>query len=558
MHTLGVNGWVTGVHDPAAAIFRDGELVAAAEEERFSRRKHAFDQLPFHAIEYCLHAAGITAGDLDHLAIGWDTGMLLRQSSTGATSLPEQVALDFYLPTRFFPERKGRRIAVHSIEHHLAHAAGAFASSPFEESAILVVDGSGEYASTTLAQGDRRRGVRLLRSYPFRESLGIFYQVLTDYLGFGAFQEGRLMGLAAYGTPRYADLPDIDLDAEAPAPMRCGKEDDVLAAWRQRFEAVTGHPAFTPRRVFEPAWACGRHTLDLSDLQKDMAASGQHWVERQMSRLAVLAMDLTGMPRLVLSGGVALNCPANRRIAQLGGCEDVFVPSAPGDAGVAIGAACVVLWESGIPVRIPTERVYSGPAFAPQTIHSELGRFGVRFSELKQPEEFVARAIAEQKVVAWMQGGMEFGPRALGHRSILADPRSVEVRDRVNRIKDREAWRPLAPCVKAEQVGFFFEQVDSPFMSFAVPGNKRAASEAPGALHHDGTARLQTVSADVTPTLWAILDAFERATGLPLVLNTSFNIGPEPIVCAPGDAIRSFFASGIDLLVIEGFVVSKD
>ena len=558
MYTLGVNGWVNGVHDPSAAIFRNGELIAAAEEERFSRRKHAFDQLPIRAIEFCLQAAGITAGELDQLAVGWDIGMLLRQSSTGATRLPDAVALDFYLPPTLFPERLGRKIAVHSVEHHLAHAAGAFAASPFERGAILVVDGSGEYASTSVALGDRAHGVRVLRSYPFGESLGIFYQALTAHLGFGAFQEGRLMGLAAYGTPRYTLGPDVDLDREAPDPLRSGKEADVLKLWRQRFEVITGHAGFSSRRVFEPGRACGRPQLDLSPVQMDMAASGQQWIERQMCRLAAMALETTGLGQLVLTGGVALNCPANQRIAKLQGCEGVFVPSAPGDAGVSIGAACAVLMAAGVDVRIPRARAYAGPDFPTALVHSELTRFGMPLRELSQPEAFIAGSIASGKVVAWMHGGMEFGPRALGHRSLLADPRSVEVRDRVNRIKAREPWRPLAPCVKAEAAESFFEQADSPFMSFSAEATERTRRDAPGVVHHDGTARLQTVSADVAPALWAMLDAFEAETGLPMTLNTSFNIGAEPIVCSPADAVRSFAASEVDLLVIDRFVVSKD
>lgn len=558
MYTLGVNGWANGIHDPAAAIFRDGELIAAVEEERLSRQKHAFDQLPHKSIEFCLRAAGITAADLDQLAIGWDTGLLLRQSSTGATHLPDATALDFYLPLRLFPQRRGRVIAVRSIEHHLAHAAGAFAAAPFDRSAVLVVDGSGEFASTSLAVGDRRTGVRILRSYPFSESLGIFYQALTSYVGFGPFQEGRLMGIAAYGTPRFAIEPDVDLDIAAPDCIPDVKENAVLKIWAERFERLTGRPAFMAERRYDPRRATARDELALSQLQKDMAASGQQWMERQVTRLAALAMREARSDRIVLTGGVALNCPANQKVAQMAGCRGVFVPSAPSDAGVSIGAACVMLWDQGVPVHIPRTQVYSGPSFVPAVVHSELTRVGARFRELADPAQFIAQAIAAQRIVARLDGALEFGPRALGNRSILADPRSISVRDRVNRIKGREAWRPLAPSVSADAATRFFEPADSPFMSFCALATAEAQREAPATIHEDGTARLQTVARDMNPGLSSVLDAVEAETGLPIVLNTSFNIGPEPVVCTPADAIRSFAASGIDVLVIDRFAVTKD
>jgi carbamoyltransferase len=557
MYTLGVNGWIEGIHDPAAALFRDGELIAAVEEERFSRRKHAFDQIPFAAIEHCLAVAGITAGELDHVAVGWDVGLLLSQAARATVRSTREVVLDLFLPLHRFPERRDRAIEVHAIDHHVAHAAFAFAGSPFDTATALIADGSGEYASTMIARLDRGRPAQVLRSYAFRESIGIFYEAVTAFIGFGRFQEGRTMGLAAYGTPRYELGRALDLDAPPPDPLRCGKEADVLAEWARRFEAVTGRDGFQPRRSYDPARATVRAELALCDVQRDLAASAQAWVEHQLCRLARFAVACSGSRNLVLGGGVALNCPANQAIAQLPEIAGVYVPPAPGDMGVALGAACEALARQGVAVRLPRGHVYAGPAFSASVIADELTRTGVRHRERANPEARIAQAIARGQVVAVFRGGLELGPRALGHRSILADPRSTQIRDRVNRIKGREPWRPLAPCVRADAAAAWFEPADSPYMSFGARVTDRAWAEVPGVVHHDGTARLQTVRAADAPLVAPILDAAEAELGIPMVLNTSFNIGAEPIVCSPVDALRAFFASELDVLFLDRFEVAK-
>ncbi len=557
-NVLGVNGWVRGIHDPSAALFRSGELVAAVEEERFARRKHCLDQLPYQAIAYCLRAGDISVGELDVLALGWDVDQLLELDSGVAARLDDATLLELFLPLALFPERRGRTIEVVRVGHHHAHAAAAFVNSGFTEAAIVIMDGSGEYASTTLARAGRASGVELLRSHGFGHSLGIFYEALTEYLGFGRFQEGRVMGLAGYGEVRERGWADLDFN-EQPARWDPSREPEkaIKQRWLARFEASFGLPCFAPRWRFEPRTGICRPELELSALQREIAATGQAWLVRQVELLARLALTQTGLDHIVLGGGVALNCPANQAVVGLVGPGRVFVPPAPGDAGVAIGAAAVAIWAAGGQPRAPRELAYGGPEFGRELVVEELERCGLRYRIVDEPARAIAESIAAGEVVAAMHGRLEFGPRALGHRSILADPRTLAQRDRVNRIKGREAWRPLAPSVKAEAVATYFAEADSPYMSFSVPATELTRTLAPGVVHVDGSARLQTVDAALAPEYWAVLDAVEREIGLPLVLNTSFNIGHEPIVCAPLDAIRSFAGSGLDRLFIGEVSVSK-
>lgn len=561
MYTLGVNGWSSGCHDPSAALFRDGTLVCAVEEERLLRRKHALNCFPHEAIDYCLGIAGLTVAELDRVAVGWDADHLLAHASgvhdaTASSSL----LLDVYLPRSRFPERGDRAIPVVSVEHHLAHAAGAFAGSGFDEALVLVIDGSGEHDSTTLLRASRTCGFEVLRRHPFTASIGLFYDALTLYLGFGRFHHGKVMGLAAHGVARY-ELPDLDLDAEPSPrdPARRDHEQRVVDEWMRRFEAITGQgPLRYPLRRSPEDGLRRYDASEPSAVQRDLSASAQVWLERQVCRLVQRGIRQTGLRDVVITGGVGLSCPANYRVLQLPEVERVYVPSAPGDAGVSLGAACHVLQAEGRPVRLPDSHCYAGPRSSDAEVAELLRQCGLAAVPVDEPERVVAEELLRGHVVAWCHGGLELGPRALGHRSILASPLDLEVRHRVNRIKGREPWRPLAPAVLAEATtDHFASDVRSPFMSFSVPVREATAARAPAVVHEDGSARLQTVHREVEPRLWAAIEAFGRGSGLPIVMNTSFNVGPEPLVAAPRDALRTFWGSGIDTLVLESFVLRK-
>lgn len=562
MYVLGVNGWSRGCHDPSAALFRDGELVCAVEEERLLRRKHALDHFPHLSIDYCLGVAGITAAEVDHVAVGWDGDHLLAYS-TGRphATASEGVLRDVYLPRDLFPGRGDRAMPVTSIEHHQAHAAGALAASGFEDALVVVIDGSGEYESTTLLRAHAGGRLQVLRRYPFTCSIGLFYDALTLFLGFGRFHHGKVMGLAAHGTPRF-ELPDLDLDAEPPLrdPARRDDEQEVVDHWLRHFESLTGRRSLSHPRTRSVDDGLRRaDASEPSSLHRDLAASAQAWLEQQVCRLVQHGIALSGVRDVVITGGVGLSCPTNYRVLGLPEVERLYVPSAPGDAGVSLGAACAVLRAEGIEPRLDDSHCYAGPSSSDAQVADLLRRCGLEAHAVHDPARVVADELLRGRVVAWFHGGLELGPRALGHRSILASPLELETRHRVNRIKGREAWRPLAPSVLAEAATDHFEgDLRSPFMSFSAPVREATARRAPAIVHEDGTARLQTVERRTAPAFWAAIDAFGRDSGLPIVMNTSFNVGPEPLVCSPLDALRTFWASGLDTLVLESFVLRKD
>ncbi|MCA9656035.1 MAG: hypothetical protein H6712_27555 [Myxococcales bacterium] len=557
-----MNGWSRGCHDPSAALLRDGELVCAVEEERLLRRKHALDRLPHLAIDYCLGAAGITAAEIDHVAVGWDGNHLLAYS-TGRphAQASEGVLREVYLPHSLFPERGDRAMPVTCVDHHRAHAAGAFAASGFREALVVVIDGSGEYESTTLLRASAGGRLELLRRYPFSCSIGLLYDALTLYLGFGRFHHGKVMGLAAHGTPRF-ELPDLDLDAEAPPrdPARRDHEQAVVDHWLRTFESLTGRGTLTHPRTRQVDDGLRRSDASEPSAQhRDLAASAQAWLEQQVCRLVRHGVALCGLHDVVITGGVGLSCPANFRVLGLPEVDRVYVPSAPGDAGVSLGAACAVSWAAGVEPRLDDAHCYAGPSASDAQVAALLRRCGLTALQVDEPARVVADELLRGRVVAWFHDGLELGPRALGHRSILASPLELETRHRVNRIKGREPWRPLAPSVLAESTTDHFEgDPHSPFMSFSAPVREATARRAPAIVHEDGTARLQTVHRDTTPAFWTAIDAFGRDSGLPIVMNTSFNVGPEPLVCSPLDALRTFWASGLDTLVLESFVLRKD
>ena len=567
MNILSFAMW--GKHDTSAAIVRDGVLVAAAEEERFTRRKHE-GAFPSHAIAFCLRRAGLSMSQIDRIALPdkpyrsgvdsylaeLDVPTLHVMRSHGQVSrrtLLHKRALDAYralgLPSfnlglhadvaaalDTLRAHYGNVPPVRCYDHHEAHAAAAYLTSGLDDAAIATVDGVGGPYASVIWKG-HGRGMTRLRAVPYPNSLGMFYQACTRYLGLGDFGEGKTMGLASYGSKeafrarvaRLLSLPSDDWYEYASAPTA----------------AVLG---FEPRRdepILDPPFP-------------DFAAAAQDALERGVHRVASAAIEQAGSRALCLGGGVMFNCSSNGALLRSGVAASISVFPASGDAGQSVGAALLCAAEFGEfrPARL--EHAYWGPDF--EASHCEAALADPRLDVVRQPD--VAGAVAERlaagDVVGWFQGRMELGPRALGNRSILADPRTVEMRDRVNRIKGREAWRPLAPVVLAERAGEFFELArPSPFMLFATTVRQDQRRRVPAVVHVDGSARPQTVSEEQNPRLHALISAFLRRTDVPLLLNTSFNAAHEPVVCTPQDAVNTFLSTDLDVLVLGDYVARR-
>ena len=624
---LGISAYY---HDSAACLVVDGEIVAAAQEERFSRKKHDHS-FPGHAIDYCLDEAGLAPDQLDYVGF-YDKPLVkferlletyLDYAPAGfqsfALAMPLWLKEKLWLPDlirRHFAESEGfdvpktikRRANSYRWklcfgDHHESHAASAFYPSPFEEAAIVTIDGVGEWATCSLGVG-RGNEVTLLRQLRFPDSLGLLYSAFTYFAGFKVNSgEYKIMGLAPYGKPTYVPLiKDKLLEIRDDGSIRMNHEyftySHGLRMTGRAFEKLIGGP---PRQA----------ESKITQREMDLARSIQEITEEVMLKIVRFAHTETQLPYLCLAGGVALNCVANGRILREGPFEEVWVQPAGGDAGGALGVA-MAIWHRylGQPRRSPERSgewvsarawaaqnggatgtlppyadgmrgTYLGPHHSPQTIRAFLDAHSLPFVayDVDRLPGVVADLLAAEKVVGLHQGRMEFGPRALGGRSILGDPRSSKMQSVMNlKIKYRESFRPFAPSVLREQVGEWFELTgDSPYMLMVadvVPGRRRAMtdqertlwgieqlnvprSEVPAITHVDYSARIQTVRRDVAPVYWEIIEAFRQKTGCPVIVNTSFNVRGEPIVCTPEDAYRCFMRTEMDALVLEDCVLVK-
>ena len=561
MNILGISAYY---HDSAACLLRNGEIIAAAQEERFSRKKHD-QEFPINAITYCLEEGGVTVDDLDHVAF-YDKPLvkferiLYTYLATFPRSLPSFLkAMPIWLRQKLWipstiREELGYRGKVLFTEHHQSHAASAFFVSPFEEAAILTVDGVGEWATATYGIG-RGSEVKLLKEITFPHSLGLLYSAFTYYLGFKVNSaEYKVMGLAPYGTPRYADLIREHLiriadDGSFKLNMRYFAFDYGLTMTNRRFHDLFESPPAEPEG-------------ELTQRHKDLAASVQAVTEEVVLNMVEALHDDTGLDDLCLAGGVALNCVANGRILRESPFKRLFIQPAAGDAGGAIGAACTVYHQVlGKPRTWTMQHAYLGPAFNDEAIAAFLAQHDIPHQRLSRQELLAttARLLAEQAVVGWFQGRMEWGPRALGNRSILADPRNEENWQRVNlKIKYRESFRPFAPSILREEASEYFElDEESPYMLIVaqVRPDRRVI---PAVTHVDGSARVQTVSARDNPLFHDLIRAFADRTGVPVLINTSFNVRGEPIVCTPEDAYRCFRRTEMDYLVMGSFCLAKE
>jgi carbamoyltransferase len=551
-------------HDAAAALLRDGVLVAAAQEERFTRKRHD-DSFPKHAIEFCLDYAGLRVEQLDHIVF-YDRPFIKfeRIIQTYLSTFPFGFqsflkALPVWLKEKMWiPQRINEELGFEKrplfADHHMSHAASAFLVSPFEEAAILTLDGVGEWETTTYGRG-KGIDIELLKSIWFPHSLGLLYSAFTYYLGFRVNSaEYKVMGLAPYGEPKYYDLIMKELVA---------LRDD--GSFRLNMKYFTYHYGLTMTgRKFESLFKEPRRDPEskLTQFHKDMAASIQKVTDTIVVGMARHLQHETGMKYLCMAGGVALNCVSNSKILEQTDFQDIFVQPAAGDAGGALGAAYYV-YNTVLknPRTYTMNDAFLGPEYSDKEIEDLLRKYEVDF--IKYPREELlhetASLIADQKVIGWFQGRMEFGPRALGSRSIIADARNPKNQSIVNlKIKFRESFRPFAPTVLEEKTGDYFKpDRPSPFMLFVatVREDKR---EIPAVTHVDGSARLQTISRKQNALYYDLIAEFERQTGCPVIINTSFNVRGEPIVCTPEHALRCFMRTEMDYLVMGSYVIAKE
>lgn len=562
MNVLGLSCFY---HDAAAALLCDGVVVAAAQEERFTRKKHDA-AVPKNAIAYVLGEAGLTPTDLD--AVGFYEKPFLkleRLLASHVAGFPRSLAafgaaMPGWLGEKLWARALLReavapyRGPIHFTEHHESHAASAFYASGFDEAAVLTVDGVGEWATATLGVG-RGTSLELTHELCFPHSVGLLYSAFTAYLGFRVLGgEYKVMGLAPYGTPRHTETILREL-------VRLG-DDGSFELEPRYFDFAFGLSMTTPafhERFGGPPRPLG---FEPGQRERDLAASVQRACEELLLRLVRRAHRETGLDALCLAGGVAENSVANGRIAREGPFARLFVPPAPGDAGGAVGVAYAVyhLLADGAPRGAAWTSAALGPSFDETALRVALEAEGARF-ERHDEASLVARvadALDQGLVVGWFQGRMELGPRALGQRSILADPRPASMRARLNeRVKLREAFRPFAPAVLAERARDWLDlDGESPFMSLVVP-MRPGKTPLPAVTHVDGSARPQTVTREASPLFHALLEAFERRTGVPMVVSTSFNVRGEPIVCSPRDALRCARRAGLDLLALGPFVVER-
>jgi carbamoyltransferase len=573
MYTLGINA---AFHDSSACLVKDGVVIAAAEDERFTRVKHgkrpipfSAYELPYHAIDYCLREAGIELAEVEHIAYAFDPDILLGERRGAAQlELPLEPSLQVtpegwespwdplflcsiinapghladgaphHLQERFRGARRAGPYEWHFVPHHLAHAASAFHASPFARAAVMTLDGRGERATTTYGLGEGNQ-LELLGQVQMPHSLGLLYEQVTSYLGFlHSSDEYKVMALASYGRPRYLD--------EFRAIIQVGEGGQYTIQQPLELE-----------RRFGPARARGG---PYEERHFDIAHSLQAALEEAVLELSRWLYETTRAERLCLAGGVALNCVMNARLRERGPFRRLWVQPAAGDAGTSLGAA---LWVDAR-ARGDNERRYQmhhaflGPAFSDAEIEEFIRWSKLPYRRLDNIAEEAAGLLAEDKIIGWFQGRMEFGPRALGGRSILASPLGASMQARLNEIKDREDFRPVAPVVLEEEADKWFVNADvSPFMLFVYDVRPEKAGLIPAVRHVDGTARVQTINRAPHALYYDLLRAFARRTGVPVLVNTSFNTRGEPIVCTPRDAIECFWTSPLDALVIGSFLLEK-
>jgi carbamoyltransferase len=571
VYTLGINA---AYHDCSATLVRDGTVIAAAEEERFTRIKHGkrpvpFStwQLPFHAMDYCLREAGINLADVDHVAYSYNPSLLLGSHAGNATitlplepsahatsewlspwdplflssivNAPRQLAAGapHHIKSRFKGVRHDGPYQWHFIEHHLAHEASAFLAAPYDECAVLTMDGRGELATTSYGMYLDRR-YRRLKQVNLPHSLGLLYEAVTDHLGFlHSSDEYKVMALASFGKPVYAPL------LREVVQYKGGGDYAVKPA---EWEKIFGSPR--------------ERGTEFTQDHMNIASSLQVVLEETVLQMVEWLHQETGADNLCMAGGVALNCVLNAKVRDQTPFKSVWVQPASGDSGTSLGAA---LWVDGQNRGLSKrhwqmDHAFLGPSYGDEEIEAFLKLAKLRYRRADNLAVDVAELLRQNKVIGWFQGRMEFGPRALGSRSILASPLDSSMQSHLNLIKDREDFRPVAPVVLEEDVAeWFVDGAVSPFMVFVYDVRPDKADRIPAVRHVDGTARIQTINRSQNAPYYDLLRAFKERTGVPVLINTSFNTRGEPVVCSPRDAVESFCSTPLDVLAIGPFIVEK-
>lgn len=576
MYILGINAYHA---DSSAAIFKNGVMIAATEEERFRRIKH-WAGFPSMAVQFCLREAGISLAEVDHIAIGRDPKaklqkkllFLLKNPGGGWSAVLDRVknarkvssledelaALDINVYKSVLKQK------IHQVEHHRSHLASAFFASPFEEAALLSIDGSGDFSTTMIGVG-RGNQIEVIDSVDFPHSAGLFYTAFTQLLGFPHYgDEYKVMGLAPYGEPRYVEkLKDVVIFQK-----------DGLFSLNQKYFRSAKHgivsygddhipkvaPLFSDYMIEQFGQPC-KKSEELTQYHKDLGASVQRITEELIFHILTHLQKRTGLKQVCIAGGVAQNSVANGKLTRNTPFSKVYIPSAGHDAGISMGAALYVYnHELKQPRAKPVWSAYTGSRFTNEEIERYLQSRHIEYERLDDATLFdkVSDQLINAGVVGWFNGRAEFGPRALGGRSILADPRRNDAKELLNsKIKRRESFRPFAPSILKEYVSEYFEVQDEvPFMEKVFPIRKEKHSVVPAVTHADGTGRLQTVDQEVTPRYYQLIEAFRKKTGVPILLNTSFNEN-EPIVNSPEDALECFLRTNMDMLVMENCIVTK-
>lgn len=592
MYILGISCYY---HDAAAVLLNDGALVAAAEEERFTRKKHDFD-FPKQAIQFCLEQAGITGNDLDYVVFfekpfrKLDRILMMTLQTYPQSykvfreSMITWMVDKLWVGTKIENEIGVAKDKILFSEHHLSHAASAFFCSPFEESAILTVDGVGEWVTSTYGVG-KGNDIKINKQIEFPHSLGLLYSAFTAFLGFEVNEgEYKVMGMAPYGEPKYVDKVWKTINQNSDGSFSLNMEyfsfhHSTENTYNSKFAALFGEPRpekmlfFTEETGFPKYFGAPPGNMaELSKMNKhyaDIAASIQKVTEEVLVNMAKHLRKTTGLTNLCMAGGVALNCVANTRILKESGFEKLYVQPAAGDGGGALGAA---LWAYntllGKPRNFQMEHAFWGRANSDAEIGDFLRQNNIKHTRYDDEDKLldaVVNHLTNASVIGFAQGRFEWGPRALGSRSILADPRNPNMKDIVNtKIKFREPYRPFAPSVLAESAEKYFDlpnaakHAPARYMQYVVPVKPEAQAILPAITHVDGTGRLQTVFKDQSPRYYKMIEKFGQATGVPVVMNTSFNLKGEPIVNTPANAYNTFTKSEMDALVLENFIIEKN
>ena len=570
MYILGIN---SVYHESSACLLKDGKIVAAVEEERFNRIKHGKEartdnphELPQNAIRYCLQAGNIGMADVDYVGYSTDPQQIARTSTLREqgimshwTNWDDQAQMLEMLPLVPLEVRKlGFEGEFKWVGHHLSHAASAFYASPFQEAAVLAIDGIGDDIDTAASFHGVNNQLSTLQNIPYPHSLGFLWELHSMFLGFSVYDAAKIMGLASYGNPnRFAEAFEQIVQLTPNGQFELNN--DLL-----RFEEIIYYPSSGYYAGLENLFGVKARKRDeeITQAHQDVAAALQEKTDEVLQHITTYLHETTGSDNLCLAGGVALNCVTNRRVFEAGPFKNLYIQPGASDAGTSIGAAAYI-WHAvlGNEEREPMYCPYTGPCFSSDVIEAALQTHNLIYERIEDIEKCTASLVANQSVVGYFQGQMEFGPRALGSRSILADPRDANMREVLNhKVKHREYFRPFATSVLYEEADKWFEiekeTTAADFMLMAYPAQEAVIDKIPAVLHVDNTGRVQTVKKELNPRYHKVISEFHQLTGVPLVLNTSFN-DQEPIICTPDDAINTFLKTNIDYLAIGDFLVSK-